>query len=93
MIMDQFKETTLEGHIQLCELRYKSLEDKINALEQRLTKVEADISSIKRDISTGFSEVKLLIEKQSNARHIQILATSGSIIVALLGTIGYMIAR
>ena len=37
-MMVEFKETTLEGHIQLCELRYKNLEEKINAVEARLTR-------------------------------------------------------
>ena len=91
--MDKFKETTLKGHIQLCELRYQSLEEKINAVEERLTKVETEISSLKKDMATGFGEIKLLIEKQSNARSIQIIATVGTVLVAVIGLVGFVITH
>lgn len=80
--MDAFKETTLKGHVQLCELRYKALEEKINAVERRLTTVEDQISNLKKDMATGFGEIKLLIEKQNNARAIQLIATVGTIAAA-----------
>lgn len=80
--MDNFKETTLKGHVQLCELRYKALEEKINAVERRLTTVEDQISNLKKDMATGFGEIKLLIEKQNNARAIQLIATIGTIAAA-----------
>lgn len=80
--MDAFKETTLKGHVQLCELRYKALEEKINAVERRLTTVEDQISNLKKDMATGFGEIKLLIEKQNNARTIQLIATIGTIAAA-----------
>jgi hypothetical protein len=82
--MVEFKETTLEGHVQLCELRYKNLEEKINAVEARLTKVETAVANLKSEMVTGFSEIKLLLEKQSNARTVQIIATAGTIVVATI---------
>lgn len=82
--MDNFKETSLKGHIQLCELRYKSLEEKINAVEQRITKVEDKISSLKAEMATGFADIKLLIERQNNARTIQIIATAGTVVAAVI---------
>jgi hypothetical protein len=89
--MDRFKETTLKGHIQLCELRYQNLEEKINAVEHRLTKVEDQISALKKEMSTGFGEVKLLIEKQNNARTIQLIATAGTVLAALVaGAFAYL---
>lgn len=82
--MDNFKETTLKGHIQLCELRYRNLEEKINEVEARLTKVEDNITALKTSMAAGFSEIKLLIEKQNNARTIQIIATVGTVAAAVL---------
>jgi chromosome segregation ATPase len=89
--MDGFKETTLEGHIQLCELRYKNLEEKINAVEARLTKVETAVSTLKSEMQTGFAEIKLLLERQSNARTIQVIASAGTVIAALLALVGYIL--
>jgi len=91
--MDNFKETTLKGHIQLCELRYRNLEEKINEVEQRLTKMEDNISALKKEMATGFGEIKLLIEKQNNARAVQLIATIGSVAVAVLALVGYVITH
>lgn len=91
--MDEFKETTLEGHIQLCELRYKALEEKIDEVERRLTKVEDQISNLKKDMATGFGEIKVLIERQNNTRQTQLIATIGSIVVAFIAFVGYVITH
>lgn len=91
--MDRFKETTLKGHIQLCELRYQNLEEKINAVEHRLTKVEDQISALKKEMSTGFTEIKLLIEKQNNARTIQLIATLGVVAAAIVTSVGYVLTH
>jgi pantothenate kinase len=91
--MDGFKETTLEGHVQLCELRYKNLEEKINEVEARLTKVETAVSNLKSEMQTGFAEIKLLLERQSNARTIQIIATAGTVIAAALTLVGYILTH
>lgn len=91
--MDNFKETSLKGHVQLCELRYKSLEEKLDAFDQRLTKVETEISALKKDMANGFGEIKVLLEKQSNARAIQLIATFGTITVAVIGLLGYIITH
>lgn len=85
--MDNFKETSLKGHIQLCELRYKSLEEKINAVEIKLVKVEDKVSTLKAEMSAGFSDIKLLIERQNNARTIQIIATTGTVIAAAFAAV------
>lgn len=89
----EFKETTLEGHVQLCELRYRALEEKINAIDQRLTKMEAAVSNLKAEMAMGFGDIKLLLEKQSNARTIQMTATFGTIAAAIIGVIGYIITH
>lgn len=91
--MDNFKENTLKGHVQLCELRYQALEEKINAVEQRLTKVEDQISNLKREMSTSFNDIRLLLEKQNNARFIQMTATLGTVAAAIVGVVGYIITR
>jgi pantothenate kinase len=91
--MDHFKETTLEGHIQLCELRYKNLEEKINEVEARLTKVETAVANLKSEMQSNFTEIKLLLERQSNARTIQIIATAGTVIASGLALAGYILTH
>jgi predicted nucleic acid-binding Zn-ribbon protein len=87
------EETDLSTHVSLCHLRYQQLQEKIDGLEQRLVKVETTISTIKSEMHTGFSEIKLLLERQSNARTIQIIATAGTIIASIMALVGYILTH
>jgi chromosome segregation ATPase len=91
--MDDFKETTLKGHVQLCELRYKALEERLDAVENKLQKLEEDLSELKTQTQSGFSEIKILLERNHSARQVQMIATFGTIVTAILGFIGYLIAK
>jgi len=91
--MDNFKETSLKGHIQLCELRYQALEERLDAVESRIAKIEATIADLKSQTQAGFSEIKLLLERQNSSKQVQLIATFGTIITAVLGFIGYIIAK
>ena len=91
--MDNFKETTLKGHIQLCELRYQALEERLDNVEARLTKIEDQVSSLKAQTNQGFAEIKVMLERQNSSKQVQVIATFGTIITAVLGFIGYLIAK
>lgn len=82
--MDAFKETTLKGHIQLCELRYKNLEERLDNVEARLSQIETKVSNLSATIQTNMSEIKLIIEKANSRRDVQIIATLGTIVVATI---------
>jgi chromosome segregation ATPase len=83
----------LNLHVSLCSQRYKELEGRLDAVEQRLTKMEDQISAIKGQMATGFNDIRLLIEKQNNARTIQLITTFGTIAVAVIGLLGYIITH
>ena len=87
------EEQDLSTHVSLCHLRYKQLEEKIDAFNDRLTQVETDISAIKSQMQSGFSEIKLLLERQSNARTIQLIATFGTVAVAVFTLVGYLLTH
>ena len=91
--MDQFKETSLKGHIQLCELRYKALEERLDNVEQRISKIETTISALKSETQAGFAEIKLLLERQNSNKQVQLIATFGVIVTAVLGFIGYLVVK
>jgi predicted nucleic acid-binding Zn-ribbon protein len=84
--MDNFKETSLKGHIQLCELRYKNLEQRLDNVEQRLSTLEGKISDVSKALQSNFLEIKLAIEKANSRRDVQIIATLGTIAVAIIGS-------
>jgi chromosome segregation ATPase len=91
--MDNFKETTLKGHIQACEIRYLNLDERLNNVEDKITKIEQSVSDLKDQTQAGFSEIKLLLERQNSSKHTQMIATFGTIVTAILGFIGYLITK
>ena len=91
--MDGFKETSLKGHIQLCELRYKALEERLDNVESKLGKLETDLTELKTQTQAGFAELKLLLERQNSSKQVQIIATFGTIITAILAFAGYLITK
>lgn len=71
----------LEAHVELCAVRYATLENKLNNLEKRMDDIENHIVDIKNAIHQGTN--------QSTDRTINILvAVLGIILAALLGYIG-----
>lgn len=91
--MDNFKETSLKGHIHLCELRYRQLEGRLDNVESKLAKLETDVSELKEQTQQGFSELKIMLEKQNSSKQVQIIATFGTIITAILAFVGYLVTK
>lgn len=91
--MDDFKENTLKSHVQLCELRYKALETRLDNVEAKLVKLEADLSILKASINTGFTDVKLALQAKDNQRFVQLVATMGAVIVAIIGAAAVILTR
>lgn len=91
--MDNFKETSLKGHIHLCELRYKALEERLDNVESKLEKLETNVIELKQETHSGFAEIKLMLERQNSSKQVQIIATTGTIITAVLAFIGYLVTK
>ena len=87
------EQSDLATHVEICAIRYQGIEDKFNVIERRLDKVETDISAIKTQMQTGFTEIKLLLERQNSNKQTTLITTAGTIIVAVLSVIGYLITR
>jgi hypothetical protein len=47
MITTEIEKQNLEAHVEICAVRYASLETKLNNLENRIDKVEAHLIDIK----------------------------------------------
>ena len=91
--MDNFKETSLKGHIQLCELRYKALEERLDNVEQRLSQIEDKVSDLRSAINSNMLEIRLIIEKANSRRDVQIITTLGTIAVAIIGSLAVWLNR
>lgn len=87
------EEKDLATHVEICAIRYKAIEERYDAIDERLTKVEIEVAALKSTVQSGFADIKLLLEKQSNTRTIQLIATFGSIAVAVIGVMGYILTH
>ncbi|CAB4134776.1 hypothetical protein UFOVP281_3 [uncultured Caudovirales phage] len=87
------EDTDLATHVELCAIRYKGIEDKFNDVENRLSKIENDVNDLKVQTAQGFSDVKLLLERQNSSKQTQMIATFGTIITAILSFVGYLITK
>jgi len=83
----------LNLHVSLCEQRYKELEARLEALDARLTSLEIKVGALKSEMLTGFSDIKILIERQNNQRSTQIIASAGAVIAAVFGAMVYILSR
>ena len=87
------EDTDLATHVELCAIRYKGIEDKFDDVEKRLNKIESKVSDLSDQIQSNFLEIKLAIEQANNRRDVQVIASMGTIAVAVITAIGYWIVQ
>jgi predicted nucleic acid-binding Zn-ribbon protein len=92
-IMAKTEAEDLNLHVQLCTERYNALEEKIHAVESRIAKIESAVSDLKVQTASGFAEIRLLLERQNSNKQVQLIATFGVIVTAILSFIGYLIVK
>jgi hypothetical protein len=85
------EENDLATHVEICAIRYKGIQEKIDDIELRLTKVETAVGDLKVHTQAGFNEIKLLLERQNSSKQVQVIATFGTIIAAILVFASYLI--
>lgn len=83
--------TDLNLHVELCSERYTRLEEKFTVVENSLEHLHKDFDSFKQQSETSFREIKNLINESKEKRFNTLVATTGTIIVGLLGMLGYII--
>lgn len=83
----------LELHVELCAERYHRLEEKFSHVEQRLDDLHSEFSSFKSTSDRNFTELKNLIGESKDKKFSVMVTTAGTVIVALLGMLGYIITH
>jgi hypothetical protein len=84
---------SLEIHVDLCELRYKALEDRMTRIEQKVQDISIDVQDFKQEVRKGFGEIKDMLVLAKDEKYKTIVMTAGSIIVGLLGLLGYIVVH
>lgn len=81
----------LNLHVKLCAERYSAIETKLENLDARISAVENKVSSIKNEMQTGFSDIKLLIERQHTSTTNQIIVSVGSVVCAVVAAVAVFV--
>ena len=76
----EIEKQNLEAHVELCAVRYGSLENKLNNLEQRMDKLELHLVDIKNSLADGVAG--------SDKQTISIFTTMMGVVLA--GLIGFI---
>jgi len=86
-------EARLTTHEQVCSERYKALETRMNSVEKRMDGISADVKELKQSNEKQFSEIKSMLSNAKDDKFKTMVSVGGTIIVALLGTMGYLITH
>lgn len=79
----------LATHVEICAVRYKAIEDRFYRVDLRMDVIDQNFDRIDRN----FTEIKELINRQRDSKFNTMVTTAGTVIVALLGVLGYMIVK
>ena len=85
--------TNLETHVDLCELRYQQLGSRMDGIETRVDAIAADVKELKHTNDKQFSEIKDMLTQGRDEKFKTMVGVSGTIIVGLLGLLGYIIVH
>lgn len=82
LLARDIEKENLEAHVELCAERYRRLEEKFENLEGKIVEVSADLSTLKTSMS---KDNKVVIKT--------LIATAGTIIVALISTAAAVLTK
>lgn len=82
LLARDIEKENLEAHVELCAERYRRLEEKFENLEGKIVEVSSDLSVLK---STMSKDNKVVIKT--------LIATAGTIIVALISTAAAVLTK
>ena len=86
-------EARLDTHELLCIERYKAIEPRMDSIESRVDSISADVKELKQTNDKQFSEIKTMLTAGKDEKFKVMVTAAGSILVALLGVIGYLITH
>jgi archaellum component FlaC len=82
LLARDIEKENLEAHVELCAERYRRLEEKFENLEGKIVEVSSDLSTLKSSMS---KDNKVVIKT--------LIATAGTIIVALISTAAAVLTK
>lgn len=91
--MSELEKQNLEAHVDLCAERYKRLEEKFINLDLRLASLKSDVAVLESSMESKHQELVKIIQEAQSGKFKVLVATSGTVIAAILSVLGYLIAN
>lgn len=91
--MSELEKQNLEAHVDLCAERYKRLEEKFINLDLRLASLKSDVAVLETSMDSKHKELVQIIQEAQSGKFKVLVATSGTVIAAILSVLGYLIAN
>jgi hypothetical protein len=85
--------SSLEAHVDLCELRYRQLDDRMNRVEERIDKISTDVKELKQTNDKQFGEIKSMLTQAKDDKFKVMVTVAGTVICSLLGLLGYIVVH
>lgn len=86
-------EARLSTHEEICALRYKALETRMDSIETRMDAISNDVKDLKTTNDKQFSEIKSMLSGAKDEKFKVMITATGTIVVALLGMLGYLVTH
>ncbi|WP_395652620.1 hypothetical protein [Brevundimonas sp.] len=86
-------EARLNTHEQICAERYKGIETRMDNIETRMDSISADVKDLKVTNDRQFNEIKSMLGNAKDEKFKTMVASTATVIVALLGMLGYVVTH
>jgi len=83
----------LSTHEQVCAERYIRIELRMDTIESRVDAISADVKELKTTNDKQFAEIKSMLTAAKDEKFKTMVTATGTVIVALLGLLGYVITH
>ncbi len=87
------EEQDLQTHVEICALRYEGIETRMKNIDERFDRVEAELKDLAASTSKNLGEIKTMLQSAKDEKFKTVVTVAGTIIVALLGVMGYLITH
>lgn len=83
----------LSIHEAVCAERYAGLDRRMTTIDEKFIKLENEVKDLKDTTSKNFGEIKIMLQNAKDEKFKVMVTVSGTIIVSLLGVMGYLITH
>ena len=83
----------LNVHVDICQLRYQQLEERIVRVENTVSTINKDLQDFKHEVRENFDDIKQMLNAAKDQKFNTTVASASGIIIALLGMLGYIITH